>query len=172
MKNKFLHLIFFCCSILPSLSSQSTYSSSLAEGLSLIIDKTEKGGMVLKLMNLKNNTLDTICVISSAAQPKAITDLWFDSTFCAFILEAETLLQYRLYSNDKSGWRIVGQEVLVFKDEPQKVGFGGAKLIDGYTLLITNNHLDKSTKRIHLYDSTGNRTILHQVRFDETKYKH
>ena len=171
MKNRILCLIILCIVVLSPLFSQMSYKKTLDEGLAIVDDMTDKEGLVLKLKNLRTNTIDTITVFGPHTQPKVIKDIWFNSAICGFILETNSMLLYYLYSKDGSGWRIVGQQVLLIKDESREIGFGGAELLDPYTLVVRNFHIDGLKKVIYQYDSEGNRAIYTQVKYDKTKYE-
>jgi hypothetical protein len=173
MKNKlFLATILFASFSLQLFSQTTTYKSKSKEGLTLLADFTIVDGLVVRIQNEKNNSIDTVAEFIYDDYPYKFKDVWFNSSACGFILDAKSFLQYFLYVKDINGWKIVAEEIIMVKYEPQKVGFGGIKLLDAYTLLISESPTDKRTKRIHLYDDKGNRRILNQVKYEETKYKY
>jgi hypothetical protein len=173
MKNRlFLVAISWTIFSLPLFSQTTTYKSISEDGITLISYLTPLEGLVITLKNDENSKIDTIVKIIPHVLPKAIKHVWFDSSICGFVLETNSLVQYFLYSKDESGWRKLASEVILMMEAPQKVGFGGVKLLDGFTLLIYDNHADGIKSRIHLYDSKGNRRVLKEVEYNETKYKY
>ena len=178
MKARFQKIItcifgLICFSTLSAFS-QTIFNSNSNDSIKIKVSQAEHMGMLLEFIDLKLNTSDTVVHIHEIVGPEKIRDIQFDSEACGFVLETKSYFQYMLLVRSASGWKIKGQELFLVKNELRKVGFGGFKLLDIYTIRYKDNHYKdgkhRSEYRIHIFDPEGNKRILNQVNFIESKY--
>ncbi len=168
-------LISFTLLLFQNIQAQVIHSSEKGD-FKLVVDAKKEGIIIFQLENLRTEKEDILWVVDETINVKSISDAFYDSTYCSFIMRTEGLTQYVLLAKVISEWKVVGGEIIWIHDRPRAAKpegapvFMGAKLIDGYTLLISQDKGGEPVSKIHLYDSSGNIKILEQTGYEKSKY--
>ena len=174
MKNKKIILLIALLLLISMVSADAQIIYEAKECNLSVITKKDINYFIMELINLETNqVVDTIWTRSWASKPERIHDLKFSENFCGFILVTEGLIQYILLAKQESKWKVIGGEILLFRGRSgRKLGFGGVRLLDEFTIVIQEvGRGQRVFSKIYMYDEQGEKKVFEEVGFDEFREK-